>query len=499
MHRLIGRKVALGTATIAALQLLAKSLDLIALIVLARLLTPADFGLVAIATAILLIANSVTELPVIDVLVQRPSIDKADVDTAFTLNLLRGGLVASVIMLLAWPVASFYSDDRLIPILLLLALAPLAQSLNSPALVHFLRRVEYGPSARSMLIGKICGVCCSVILALTTGSYWALIGGLILAPAMTAVCTYFMAPYRPRLRLKGSRSILGFAGWVTVSRIIWTLSMQADRIFVGRILGKAPLGYYTMGSDIASLATYAVAGPVLQPIFSGFSRIKGDPERLRRAYLKSQQALLMVVLPFGVGLAAVANHLIPLLLGAEWTSVIPVIWWLAPVVALQMLSVPVQAVAMALAQPRALAMREALGLIIRLPVTLVAAWYGGLVGAAVARSLTGVIIILLNLMIARNLVDISVHRQILNGWRSLLSALVMAGVVLLPNLAFSLNHASTWEAGLVLVFQVLMGGVTYVGMHFGLWKLCGEPDGSEKFLIDFIRERITGKVNRVDV
>lgn len=483
---MIGRKVATGAAMLGALRLVARVLDLIALVILARILTPEDFGLVAIAASILLIANSVTEVPVYDVLVQRPSISDPDLETAFTLTFLRGVGVWLLIVALSWPLASFYTDARLIPILWVVALAPLFQGLASPAMVHFQRDIKFGPHAKAELIGKVAGVCLSLLVAVLTGSYWALVAGMVATHAVTTLCTHIMAPWRPGLRLAGAAAILGFAGWVTLSRILWTINMQADRLLVGRVLGKTSLGHYAMASDIASLATYAVAGPVMRPVFSGYARIKEDIDRLRRAYLKSQQALIMVILPFGIGLAVVAEPLIGLLLGAGWEPVVPVIQWLAPVIALQMMSVPVQALALAVGQPKAVALREAYGIAIRLPATLIAALYGGLIGAAIARALTGLIVIAMNLAIARRLIGLSMRRQFMNGARSYGSAAVMALVLI--GLGQGMDRAG-WPPAAILAVQIPLGVVTYAAAHLGLWRASGSPEGSERFLFTLLKNR----------
>lgn len=483
---MFGRKIAGAAALVGAFQLVAKSLDLVSLVVLARLLTPDDFGLVAIAVSVVLIANSVTELPVLDVLVQRQEISDQDIATAFTLTALRGLLVAAVVAAASLPIAWFYSDERLILILCVVALAPLFQGLASPTMVNFARRIEYGPSAWSTLIGKGCSLALSLAIAFWTGSYWALIAGLVAMQAATTACTHVLAPWRPRLGFKGTRAILGFAGWVTLSRIIWTLSMQADKMLVGRVLGKTSLGHYSMAGDIASVATYAIAGPILGPIFAGFSRIRGDVPRLRQAYMKSQQTLVMVVLPFGVGLAAIAGSMIPTLLGPDWQATVPVIFWLAPVIALQMMSVPVQAVTMALGMPKTLALREGIGLAIRLPITLVAAIYFGLVGAAAARSLTGLVIILVNLVIVRGIMGLPVAAQLLNVWRSLGSATLMAVVLVAIDILLGTTLGSNL---MLLAVQIPTGALVYAATHLALWQCAGRPDGAERFLFNFVTRR----------
>lgn len=485
---MLKHKVARGAANLALFQLAGKLLDLVIVVVLARLLVPEDFGLVALATSTMLIAATVTELPVIDVLVQRESLDKRDVDSAFTLNLLRGLTVFSFLALASFPVALIYNDPNLIPVLWCLGLAPLFKSLESPALVYPLREVNYGPTAKILLIGKIVGAIASLCLATAWPSYWALVAGVVVAALTSALWSYKLCPYRPKIRFAGIQSIIGFAGWITASRIIFALNQQGDRFFVGYILGKGQLGQYAMGSDISSMATYSLAGPILRPIFAGMSRIQTDLIRLRSAYLRSQQSLMMIVLPFGFGLAAIASDLVPLLLGSGWDSAVPVIQWLAPVIALQMLSVPVQAVAMARGTPKALALREGVSLILRLPATLIGAWFFGLTGAVIARALSGGLIILFNLFIVKSLIQMSVLTQLKNAWRSGISVLVMvAGIAFLK--ALFPAPPEQYIQILRIVGFVLAGLVTYIGVHLTLWYLCKKPDGAETFLLEILNKK----------
>jgi lipopolysaccharide exporter len=486
---MLGRKVALGAALLTALQLLMKFVDIIFLVVMARLLTPADFGLVALAASVLIIVRATTELNVSDALVQRKEIDPRDVDTAFTINCMRGLLVALVIVATAWPMAALYDDQRLVAILLCMALVPLVGSLNSPALVHFLHRLEYGPGARVQLVGRLVGLAVSVALAYATRSYWALIASQLVAPAVSMVYSYLLAPYRPRFRLQGAKGLLNFAGWMTASRFISTVNLQSDRFLIGHILGKAQLGQYTVGSDMASLATYAFASPIMQTMFGGFSRLHADPERLRAAYLKAQQMLVIVLLPFGFGLASVADRLVPLVLGPNWDSVVTVIYWLAPVVSLQVLYMPLLSLAMAKGQPKVLVVREAINLALRMPLTLAGAWYFGLLGAVIARSLGGLVIILMTLMIARRFVQISVLHQIGNIWRSLASVAVMvAGVELLKS-SMSSSDLTLLVQIADLAALIAVGIVLYVGTHVGLWLAAKRPDGAEQFLLNLIQRR----------
>lgn len=485
---MIKHKVAHGAAIMAIFQVASRFLDMAALLVLARLLVPADFGLVAIATSVLLVLTALTELPVIDVLVQRDQLKARDVDAAFTTNIIRGLSVSALMILLSFPFAELYGDTRLIPILCVLSLVPLGKNMESPALVYALRDVNYKPTANILLFGKFWGAVISISMAFMTQSYWALIAGVTITAAASAAWSYVLAPYRPKIEFKGVWSLLTFAGWVTLSRIFFTMSQQGDRFFIGHILGTAKLGNYTMGGDISSIATNSLAAPILRPMFAGMARIQSDIERLRAAYIRSQQALTMLVLPFGVGLAVVADMLVPLVLGPEWSDTRIVIWWIAPVVALQMLSVPVQAASMARARPETLALREGIALFLRLPATLLAAYYYGFEGAVIARSVTGVIIIVFNMGIAERLVGVSIPAQLLAVWRSLASAAIMAVVVLLTEASMN-SPSDVLLRAVDLAALILIGGLTYGTVHLGLWWLGGRPQGAETFVLEMARKK----------
>lgn len=467
---MLSKKIALGAALLAGAQLLTKSMDLILIAILARFLMPEDFGIVALATGVLVVLNSLSDLPVADVLVQRDRLEERDLTAAFTLATARGGFVASILIASAWPVAWLYGEPRLIAILCTLALIPLLQGLQSPAMVRFTRDINYRPAALLQIAARFSTFIMAVIVAIVTGSYWAMILGSVAAMAATMCLSYVFAPWRPKLSLSGTHSIVAFAGWVTVSRMIFTLNQYSDRFFIGGILGRADLGRYTVGSDISSVATYSMATPLTNALFAGFSRIRDDMDRLRQAYLRGQQVMAAGILPLGVGLGVLAVPVVDLLLTPAWHSAVIVVMILSPVIALQTISVGVQSAAMALGRPKALALREAIAFVLRLPVTIWAAWHFGLVGAVAARAISGVIIIGVNLQIANYLVGVSLPRQIANCWRSLVSAAVMAGGVY----ALQLSLAGM-AAAFILLICVPLGALLYIACHLALWRLSGVP------------------------
>ncbi|MGN0932087.1 oligosaccharide flippase family protein [Falsigemmobacter intermedius] len=468
--------IAQSAGLMAGAQLLAKLVDILTLLVLARVLMPGDFGLVALASAVLLSLAAVTEVPLTEALIQRRTAAEADLSAAFTLSLLRGLLAAALLTALAAPLARLFGEPRLGAVLTTFALIPLAQGCASPAMVHALRALDYRALACSQLCGKLaaCGVMLSVALA--GGGVGALVAGLVAGPLVTALSTHLLAPWRLRLSLRGAAGLFHFAGWVSLSRMIFTLNQQSDRFFIGAILGRPQLGLYTMAGDLASLATHSLAAPAAQPLFAGFAALRDAPARLRESYLRAQQILLCLIAPTGLLFAVFAADLVPLVLGAGWSAMVPLIWWLAPVIALQAVTLPAQALLMALGKPKSLVFRESLSLALRLPATLLAALFLGLTGAAAARSLAALVMIAVMLRLGGTEIGLSAGEQLRRSGRIFCAlALMMAGVVPAA-LAWS---APETTAGALLRLSALCGlGLLIYGLSlFLLHRHSGRAEG----------------------
>jgi lipopolysaccharide exporter len=485
----IGSRVSRSAVYMVAAQLLGKAMDFVAILIVARFLTPADFGLVAIATSVMLIVSTVTDVPAADALIRGERLERADTDTAFTVLLMRGLLLAGCLLVASGPVAAIFNEPRLGPLLGVLAIVPLIQGASSPGMIHAMRDLNYRPLALAQFLGKLSGLLVIVLLALVTRSYWALVGGLVAAPIVTSLATHVVAPYLPRLTLSRLRRILSFTGWLTLARIISAFTQQTDRLFVGAFLGKAPLGQYAMAGDLSGMATYTVAGPVSHPLYAGLAAVGNDIPRLRDGYLRGQQMMFTLVAPIGVLFALQAENFVRFALGEDWLSIVPLIWWLAPAVAFGVLALPVQALAMTLSRTDILAFREVLSFLIRLPATVAAAWFFGLVEAAAARAVATLLITLLFLLVASRLVGAGVWRQLANCWRCFTALAAMTAVV--TGLASLLPHpADTLQAALTLVGLCAVGLSAYALALLAAWHFAGRPEGAESFVLERIRQRL---------
>ena len=257
---MLGRKVAFGALWLVGSRIATKAMNLVAMLVVARLLTPADFGLVALAATVWLILDAITDLSLSEALIRMPAPPKAAYDTALTMNALRGLVLSAIMLAMAVPFAEIYGDPRLIDLLLVLAICPLFKGLVSPRMADLARALRLKLVFTLEVGAKAASFVASIGFAVATQSYWALIAGLVAAPAVNFAVSYVLAPYRPGVSLAYWREILRFSGWLALSQAIVTLNAHVDRFFVGGHLGQADLGQYTVGTELAMLPTQ---GPVL--------------------------------------------------------------------------------------------------------------------------------------------------------------------------------------------------------------------------------------------
>lgn len=477
-------KVAFASLVLGGSRVVTKFIDLLSGLIVARFLAPDDFGLIAIVITTLTIVRSCTDLPVSTALVHGGRLEREDLDSAFTLSLLRAVGIAALLLALARPFTILFHDPRMAPAMAVLALSPLAEGFMSPLMAAFAKDVNYTPNALVLFAGKFVGFLVTVALAWWAHSYWALVIGLAVGSVIVAIASNIAAPYRPRLSMKKASGLLHFAGWSTLSAMALTLYSQGDRFFVAGVLGKASLGFYTVGMQLAQASTWAFAGMTIPSLFSGFVQIRDDRARLKAAYAKGQSVLMAVMAPIGCAVALLAGPIVELVLGPKWLSAAPVLAVLGPIMSLQMMVVPAEALAMALGETKAIFIRNSVSLAITIPAVVVGAMAYGLTGAIIARALTCLVGIALNLMMVERFLDEPMWKQIANVWRSLAGVGAMF-LVLETALRYGPSHFDGIIGFALVAGYIVLGLVAYAVAHWALWRGTGQPEGAETFALGF--------------
>jgi O-antigen/teichoic acid export membrane protein len=469
-----------GTWTVGA-RLVSRVIDLGTMLVLAHLLTPKDFGLVAIAMTIIYIMEAAFELPVSQALVRLDKTEPSHYDTAFTLSLLRGLALSLIVCLSSWPFARFYADSRLLPLVCALSLAPAARGLVSPRLADFSRNLDFSPDFTMEFFGKLAAFATAILLAITVRSYWAIAAGTIVAPITATCISYVLAPYRPHISLSKLPAFSGFLGWITAAQVVGAFNWQTDRLLLGKLMSKSSLGLFTTANDTSSIPVLALFSPILRPLLSAFSLLKKDPKRLGKSYQNSAIAMVTLGLPILVAESLLAYPAVRLMLGEKWMGAAPLLRLLALSLIPSLFAMPLAPLVMTFGRTHIFLQRNLFEVCIKLPLVVLGARKYGFMGVVIARCISESATVFFCMIAARKLVGLSVLEQLRGPWRSIVSAIAMALVVWLsaPKLT---KVTGTGSLALHSLVALTLGIATYCGVLWASWVATGRPSGIESIL-----------------
>jgi O-antigen/teichoic acid export membrane protein len=297
---------------------------------LARLLAPADYGLIGMAQVILGLLQQTRDLGLGQALVRRREISADTCARAFTLALLQGALLAILTLLSAGLVASFFGEPRVAPLLRVLALGfPLA-ALQTVPLALLRRDLTLKGEAAARTAASVGDAALTIALAAAGAGAWALVAGQLAHSLILSGVLAWLHPWRPRLRLRGgeTRELLRFGAGVTTSSLLWYVYSNADFVIIGRVLGPGPLGLYTLAWNVAKMPwdqVWISISPMVLPLLS---RSRDLAEGMGAPLLRLTRGLSLITFPSLAGLAVVAGEAVPVLLGPRWEASTPALRWL---------------------------------------------------------------------------------------------------------------------------------------------------------------------------
>jgi O-antigen/teichoic acid export membrane protein len=306
--------------------------------------------------------------------------------------------------------------------------------------------------------------------------------GVLVHTLSSTVLSYVLRPYRPRVSFARTADLFAFSGWLSLATIVTTLAMETDRIIVGRLLGVARAGLYFMTTRVGVLPTRELISPLQRILFPSFSEVAHDRERLRRLAGESIGLLGSLSLPAGVGFALVAGEFVPLALGPQWLTIIPLLRVLVPYLGVRATLSMARPCVMAQGRVRLLFGVSLAYAVVHLPVFIAGTALFGLAGAIWSIVVAGVYYTFLNAWMLRRTLGISPTEILGQLRRPLLATAAMAAAVV------GLEITTTPGLGLVaaLLSKTLVGGAAFVAALFGLWRLEGRPPGVERRLLQLL-------------
>ncbi len=312
-----------GTILTVAMRWTDRLIGLVSTLILARLLVPEDFGIIAMASLFITLADVFFDLGVYVTLVQNKSPSQAHFDTAWTLGLLQAALAAVVLFLSAPCAAAYFHEPRVEDVIKVLGLGLLITGFDNIGVVNFQKEMRFGQDFIFMFTRRFSGFAVTIIAAWMLQSYWALAIGTVSGRLVGLVCSFLMHPMRPRLGLSKVREILGVSQWLMARTTGGYLESQLHRVVVGRRDDATVMGAYAMAGDISAMPSTELLMPINRVLFPAFVRVKEDPQELKRVFLIAQGVQTLIAMPASAGLALVAPEIIMLMLGEKWMMAVP--------------------------------------------------------------------------------------------------------------------------------------------------------------------------------
>src|SRR5262245_50180233 len=448
-------------------------------IVLARLLLPTDFGLVALGTSMLVVLQAFTELSLAQALIHTREPTRDHYNTAWTLNTARGSLIGLGFALAAPFAASAYHEPRLESIMIALGINAVLGGLKNPKMVMLQKQLNFHQEAIRTIGAMLLQVAVSVGVAVIFRSYWALVAGMMAGTISTVILSYTLVPFRPSPGWKHFRELWSFSVWMSLGQIVNTLNYRFDQLLVGSYVGRAELGLYTVGSRLSVMPGQEIIRPLTNTLFPAFRLTADDPARLRRAYQRVQAVVTAVALPASVGFALVADPVVRLALGEKWLGAIPVVQLMAAIYSIDTFGSLVTPLGMAMGQTRLLFIRNLQKFAIRVPMIVAGMLLGGFMGVLYARALAGVVTVGIDMTMVKRVAGVSVPDQFRANRRAILSSIAMILAVLAFQHLVPLGHDKE-GLSVTLVSTILLGAFVYVGTSLLLWRIAGCPNGPEK-------------------
>lgn len=475
------RKMASGAAWLVLFRLTDRGIGFVSTLILARILVPADFGLVAMGTSILAALELLSAFNFDIALIQNSRAERRHYDTAWTFAVAFGLFNAIGMCLLAKPAAHFFGEPRVEGLMYALALCTSIQGFENIGIVAFQKDLELHKEFWLGLTKKLSGFVVTIAAAMLLGSYWALVCGMLTLRVTGLLLSYRLHPYRPRLSLAAAGELFNYSKWLLLNNLLIFLNNRGTDFVIGRFNGAASLGLYSLSYELANLPTTELVFPISRAVFPGYSRLAGDLGQLRRAFLQVISLVSLLTVPAGALIGLVAEPLVQLLLGAKWLGAVPLIEVLAVFGIVRSLHGPNGSIYLALGKPRIIAALQCVQLVIAIALMLYLVPRFGPIGAAWSILIGACCAMSANYVLVLRELSLRFSQLASVVWRPLTAALVTTASMLVLRNVFTTPAADKGVLAMTVHLAAMLaaGLFCYAAAVAAFWYLAGKPAGAE--------------------
>ena len=448
-------------------------------LILARLLVPEDFGVIAMASLVIGLAEVIFELGVNVALIQNRTPSQEHYDTAWTLRIIQTTLAAIVVVIAAPLAATYFNDPRVTLVVQVLAVSLMLSGFENIGVVTFQKEMQFGREFQFLFCKRIVGFIVTIAAAWFIRSYWALVIGALAGRTFGVALSFAMHPMRPRLSLKKFREIFSVSQWMLVRSIGAYFQLKLHFAIVGARESASVLGAYSLASEISALPSSELLAPLNRVLFPAFVRVKDDLVELKRLVLLAQGVQTMIAMPAAIGLILVSNEAVLLLLGEKWMGAVPFVEIFALISFMRSIATSGAYVLLTLGKVRLMAISSWAQVGLFAALAFVVFPDAGAFG--IARLYLAVVtlgLITLMVLLLHQLEGLRIGEIVASISRPLIAVSIMALCVIF------ITRTASLDGWWLLVAKILVGASAYVLSILALWVISGRRSGAESYLLE---------------
>lgn len=477
----VTHRMQIGASLMLLAKFLERGLGLISTVILARLLVPGDFGLVAMAAPIVMFIELLRSFSFDIALIQKADAEPAHFDTAWTLNLISTMAIALLMVVAAGPAAAFYQEPRFAPVMMWLALGTFVQGFENIGTVNFRKELDFGQEFRLMLYKKLANITLTALLAYWLRDYWALVWGTLASRGFGVLISYRMSRYRPRLRLSHWRDLMNFSKWMLVNNLLFFLNLRGVDFIIARLFGAAVLGQYLVAIEISTILSVELLAAANRAFFPGFVKLSDDHAQVLRHCSTVMAVAAMWLLPLAMLLYLLGELTVQVVFGAKWPLTGQLIGEFGIYGALTAFTGTLPYAYMAIGHPSMSSVAASVQSVLVLGLLMLNGFFGNAEWIAHCFVLTAFIVMFVHAVMIKHVFPTLHLWRWLRGIGRLLigTLLAAAGVVGLRSVLLA--------SGLPDLLVLLLTGVSGIGLYIAavwmLWLLDGCKDGPERSVL----------------
>ncbi|APW45076.1 lipopolysaccharide biosynthesis protein [Rhodoferax antarcticus] len=459
-----------------------KGMGFVSTVIVARLLLPADYGIVAMSMLVVGLIQAMLDFGASTALLRKGAVTEAEVDSAWTLRLLEGCVVSLLLLGAAHPSALYFQEPRVEAVMWVLAACIAISSASNIGFTLAQKEFNFSLEFRHNLICKSMGLGATIAAAYLLRDYRALVIGVATGYTSGCIMSYVMHPYRPSWNTTKIAEIWAVTKWLMLAGVGGFFLRKSDELIAARIGTTGEYGLYNMGADLGQLPTGELGPAMLRAFLPVLSTIQDDVVRTNQAVLKTLSAVNAITLPVGLGFAAVAVPATTLILGTRWQEAAPLVALFAVAGVIQFLMSPLSTLLILRGHTRLQNHIVWSEFAVFALCSLVLVPQMHLLGLVWARITASSVNAMVTAFCASFYCQVALGATIK---RLLRPAVGAVGMYLLVNLVTQQMSGSAWS----LATGITLGALAYTVWMTLTWFAAGRPEGLESTVFDYFASR----------